>query len=63
MDLKEKLRNLSVLDIATAKFAALLVGIAIGSFMSASVSGYELWIAILGIIIGLKPLHSTCLKK
>jgi hypothetical protein len=62
MNLTAMTRKLSASDFAMVKWSALLVGIAIGSYFTAYVAGYELWILILGILLAIKPI-CTGLKR
>ncbi len=48
-------KKLSWKDISLVKMSALLAGIAIGSYFTAYFAGYELWLFMVAILIGLKP--------
>lgn len=63
MDFKEKFRKLDLVDFALIKITIFFFGLAVGSYLSSSLTGNEIWLVVIAILASIKPCYVAYLKK
>ena len=59
MNLTERLRRLSMADIAMVKLSAMFFGMALALYLADYLKGYELWLVALFILFAIKPAYAA----
>ncbi len=62
MNFTERLRRLSVADVAMVKLSAMFFGMALALYLADYLRGYELWFVVLFILFAIKPAYAAFRK-